>query len=159
MVLENAGDFAQTVGKNRRIAGLDVGEKTIGIAVSDTEWMIASPRDTVRRSKFSVDVEVLKNLFASENVGGIVVGLPMNMDGSEGPRCQSIRDFCKNIEAHVDVPLFLWDERLSTVAVTRTLLEADVSRQKRAQVVDKMAASYILQGALERIRKALSTGQ
>lgn len=133
--------------------GLDVGEKTIGIALSDLRRVIATPLETIRRTKFTKDIERLKAIIAEHAIGGIVVGLPINMDGSEGPRCQSTRDFVKNVEKHTSLPVLLWDERMSTMAVTRTLIDADVSRKRRGEVVDKMAAGYILQGVLDTLRR------
>jgi putative holliday junction resolvase len=132
--------------------GLDVGEKTIGVAVSDTTFLIATPVETVKRTKFTADAERLKALIATHKVGAIVVGLPINMDGSEGPRCQSVRAFANNLLGKVDLPLAFWDERLSTAAVTRTMIDADLSRARRAELVDKLAAAYILQGLLDRWR-------
>jgi putative Holliday junction resolvase len=145
--------------RGRRLIGLDVGEKTIGVAISDPGLIVASPIDTIRRSKFMEDVRQLARMIAGRAVGGIVIGLPINMDGTEGPRCQSIRHFAQNLigEAALLAPelqgepeIAFWDERLSTVAVQRMMIEqADRSRAKRAQSVDKMAAAYILQGALD----------
>lgn len=134
-----------------RLMGLDVGTKTVGLAVSDPGLTIATPLETLRRTKFRADATRLLDLAAQRGVGGLVLGLPINMDGSEGPRCQSIRQFAANLAEHTDLPMALWDERLSTAAVTRTLLEADASRKRRAEVVDKMAAAYILQGLLDRL--------
>lgn len=136
----------------QRLVGLDLGEKTIGIALSDTLLSVATPLVTLKRRKFSANAVELRSLIKEHGVGGIVVGLPLNMDGSEGPSAQSARAFGRNFVATGDIPLVFWDERLSTAAVTRTLLEADSSRKRRAEVVDKMAASYILQGALDRLR-------
>lgn len=133
----------------QRLLGLDLGSKTIGIALSDVMLTIATPMETIRRTKFTKDAERLLSIIAEQNVGGLILGLPMNMDGSEGPRCQSTRQFAVNIATKTPLPIAFWDERLSTIAVTRTLLEADTSRKKRALVVDKMAASYILQGVLD----------
>lgn len=141
-------DFKEAVGPGQRILGLDIGSKTIGLALSDTLHLVASPMETIRRKKFSVDVERLREIVDCENVGGFVLGWPVNMDGSEGPRCQSTMAFSRNLMEKIPLPQTLWDERLSTAAVERTLLEADSSRARRAAVVDKMAASYILQGAL-----------
>jgi putative holliday junction resolvase len=135
-----------------RLLGLDLGEKTIGIALSDTLLSVATPLITFKRRKFSANAEELQGLIKEHGVGGIVVGLPLNMDGSEGPSAQSARAFARNFGGVSDIPLALWDERLSTAAVTRTLLAADSSRKRRAEVVDKMAAAYILQGALDRLR-------
>ena len=137
--------------------GCDVGEKTIGLALSDVNRTIATPFDVIRRTQWRVDSKVLLKIFSDHHIVGIVVGLPLNMDGSEGPRCQSIRQFSQNVLALSDLPLCLWDERLSTVAVTRTLLEADISREKRRKVLDKMAASYILQGFLDSLRNRKSS--
>ncbi len=141
------------LGKNR-LMGLDMGEKTIGIAISDAGRTIATPYKTLRRTKFSRDAEELLALAEERQIGGIVIGLPLNMDGTEGPRCQSVRQFAADLGQQTDLPIAFWDERLSTVAVTRTLLEADTSRARRRQVVDKMAAGFILQGALDRLNMA-----
>ncbi|MEQ9520842.1 MAG: Holliday junction resolvase RuvX [Parvibaculum sp.] len=138
--------------RGKCLIGLDLGTKTIGIALSDPDWRVASPRETIKRTKFAADAERLLQIIAEDNVGGLVLGLPLNMDGSEGPRVQSTRTFARNLSPRIDIPIFFWDERLSTVAVTRTLLEADASRKRRDEVVDKMAAAYILQGVLERLR-------
>lgn len=129
--------------------GLDLGTKTIGIAVSDGTQMIASPLETIRRKKFGVDAEKLLQLMKANNVVGLVLGLPKNMDGSDGPRVQATRAFAQNLSKLTDVPIEFWDERLSTAAVQRMMIEADTSRAKRAQVVDQMAAAYILQGFLD----------
>ncbi len=137
----------------QRLLGLDVGEKTIGLALSDLGHMIATPMQTIRRGKFSVDLETLAAIIAAQNVGGLVIGLPMNMDGSEGPRAQSVRQFARNLLKRFTLPIVLWDERLSTMAVTRVLIDADASRARRAELVDKMAAAYILQGALDRMAR------
>lgn len=131
--------------------GLDVGTRTIGLAISDVTRTIATPFDTIRRTKFSEDARSLLAAVEKEAVAGLVVGLPLNMDGSEGPRVQSTRAFVRNLAALTEVPIVLWDERLSTAAVERTLLEADASRKRRGEVVDKMAAAFILQGALDRL--------
>ena len=137
-----------------RLLGMDLGEKTIGLALSDVLHSIATPMETIRRGKFAADAETLKGLVAEHEIVALVLGLPFNMDGSEGPRCQSVRQFADNLLEKMDIPIAFWDERLSTLAVTRTLLEADMSRKRRAEVVDKMAASYILQGALDRMKAA-----
>jgi putative Holliday junction resolvase len=137
-----------------KLLGLDLGTKTIGVAVSDGMRYSATPLETVARSKFTQDAARLQVLIAENAAVGIVLGLPLNMDGSEGPRAQSTRAFARNLSRLVEIPIAFWDERLSTSAVTRTLIEADVRRDKRAEVVDKLAASYILQGALERLRRA-----
>jgi putative Holliday junction resolvase len=132
------------------LLGLDVGSKTIGVAVSDASRTVASPLDTVRRRKLAADAERLAAWAAEYGVGGLVVGLPLGMDGREGPRCQSVRQFASDLEARLGLPYAFWDERLSTAAIERLLVdEADMTRRRRAQVVDKMAAAYILQGALD----------
>jgi len=135
-----------------RLLGLDLGEKTIGLALSDTSCSIATPMQTLKRGKFSADAARLYNIISVEGVGGLVVGLPLNMDGSDGPSAQSARAFARNWAGRSEVPVMFWDERLSTSAVTRTLIEADASRRRRREVVDKMAAAYILQGMLDRLR-------
>ena len=135
-----------------RLMGLDLGTKTIGVAVSDVSRTIATARTTLRRTKLTRDIEALRAMIAAEGIGGIVVGLPVNMDGSEGPRAQSARDTAARLAEALVLPVALWDERLSTVAAERPLLDADLSRRKRARVVDQVAAAYILQGALDRLR-------
>lgn len=144
-------DFIAAIPANRRLIGLDLGTKTIGLALSDLGRGIASPMETIRRKKFTEDAAKLLDICAKQDVAGIVLGLPLNMDGSEGPRVQATRAFARNLSQKTDLPITYWDERLSTAAVTRTLLEADSSRAKRAEVVDKMAAAYILQGFLDRL--------
>lgn len=145
-------DFAATLDAQGALAGLDVGTKTIGVAVSDRTRFVATPLETIRRGRFRDDVEKLRAILEQRKIVGLVIGLPLNMDGSEGPRSQSIRQFAANCAAVIDIPITLWDERLSTAAVTRTLIDADMSRAKRAQVVDRMAAAYILQGVLDYLR-------
>ena len=135
-----------------RLLGLDLGEKTIGLALSDTGLSIATPMQTLKRGKFAADAAKLDIIISAQGVGGLVVGLPLNMDGSDGPSAQSARAFARNWAARSLLPLVMQDERLSTSAVTRTLLEADASRRRRGEVVDKMAAAYILQGVLDRLR-------
>ncbi len=137
----------------QRLLGLDVGTKTIGLAVSDTIGMTASPVETIARTKFTADAARLATIIAERKIGGLVIGLPINMDGSEGPRCQSTRQFAANLLTKLDLPMAFWDERLSTAAVERQMIEADMSRKRRAETVDKAAAAYILQGALERLRR------
>lgn len=132
-----------------RVLGLDLGSKTIGIALSDTRRVVASPLATAKRTRFAADFEALSALAATHGVGALVVGLPLNMDGTEGPAAQSARAFARNFAARSDTPVLLWDERLSTAAVTRMLIGADLSRRRRAALVDKMAAAWILQGALD----------
>jgi len=144
-------DFLSALPPNSRLIGLDLGTKTIGLALSDLGRGIATPMETIRRKKFTQDAEKLLDICAKQEVGGLVLGLPLNMDGSEGPRAQATRAFCRNLSQKTELPITYWDERLSTAAVTRTLLEADSSRAKRAEVVDKMAAAFILQGFLDRL--------
>lgn len=144
-------DFVSALPPFGRLIGIDPGTKTIGLALSDAGRSIATPLETIKRKKFKIDAVRLLELCAEHEIAGLVIGLPLNMDGSEGPRCQATRAFARNLAAITDIPLTFWDERLSTAAVTRTLLEADTSRAKRAEVVDKMAAAYILQGFLNRI--------
>jgi putative Holliday junction resolvase len=134
------------------LLGIDPGSKTFGIAVSDRTRLIASPIETIRRKKFTNDAEQIFALYDGRDCGAMIIGYPVNMDGSEGPRTQSVRDFATNLLGLRDVPILFWDERLSTAAVTRTLIEADTSRAKRAESVDKLAAAYLLQGLLDRLR-------
>ncbi len=136
------------------LLGLDVGDKTIGVAVSDPEWRIATPVETIRRTKFTKDAGRLVDHVTARDPAALVIGLPLNMNGSEGPRAQSVRSFRRNLARFTALPVLFWDERLSTAAVTRTLLEADASRARRAAVVDKMAAAFILQGVLDRLATA-----
>ena len=151
MLIEGAAEFAACLPREGRLLGLDVGEKTIGLALSDLLRGIATPLETIERSKFTKDVEKMKNIIEKQKVVGLVVGYPVNMDGSLGPRTQSTRTFVSNILKNIDLPLTLWDERMSTMAVQRTMLDADLSRQRRAVLVDKLAASYLLQGCLDRL--------
>lgn len=140
---------ASQIKKGQRLLGLDIGTKTIGLALSDTTLTIASPLLTIKREKFTKDAQKLLDIIAEFDIGGLVLGMPLNMDGSEGPKCQSVRQFQKNMSEKTEIPMAFQDERLSTVAVTRTLLDADATRARRKVLVDKMAASYILQGALD----------
>ena len=139
--------------REARLLGLDVGTKTVGLALSDVSRSIATPYDTIRRGKFTEDAKTIAAILEQQGVGALVIGLPINFDGSEGPRAQSTRAFARNLAVHVAVPMIFWDERLSTAAVERHLIEADVSRKRRAELVDRMAAAYILQGALDRLRR------
>lgn len=141
--------LAATLPPRARLVGLDLGTKTIGVAVSDIERRIASPRETIRRSKFSADAARLVAIIRAEEAAALILGLPLNMDGSEGPRAQATRAFARNMASLGPTPILFWDERLSTAAVTRSLIEQDASRAKRGEVVDRMAAAYILQGALD----------
>lgn len=145
--------------RNQRLIGLDLGTKTIGLALSDVERRIATPFDTIRRTKFTQDVAALRQMLERHAVGALVIGLPLNMDGSEGPRAQSTRSFVRQSFPLLERPFVFWDERLSTAAVTRSLIEQDASRAKRAAVVDRMAAAYILQGVLDRMAILNRPGQ
>jgi putative Holliday junction resolvase len=152
-------DLPARLARGQRLLGLDLGEKTIGLAISDRGRVVASPLETIRRGKFTTDAKALAAIVAERGVGGLVLGLPVNMDGSEGPRCQSVRQFAANLIelAGFELPIAFWDERLSTAAVERLLIaEADLSRKRRGEVVDKMAAAYILQGALDALGRARS---
>lgn len=142
-------DLPALLKRDQRLLGLDLGTKTIGLALSDVSRTIATPLQTLARRKFTQDAEALLALVTKYDVGALVLGLPVSMDGSEGPRCQSARSFAANLLKIRDIPIAFWDERWSTAAVTRTLLEADASRARRAELVDKLAAAYILQGALD----------
>ncbi|WP_371226944.1 Holliday junction resolvase RuvX [Roseovarius sp. 2305UL8-3] len=144
--------FGAALPSMRAVIGLDLGDKTIGVALSDPLLSVASPVETIRRKKFGTDAARLLEIIEARHVGGIILGLPRNMDGSEGPRCQSTRAFARNLEKLIDIPIGFWDERLSTVAAERALLEADASRKRRAEVIDNIAACYILQGALDRLK-------
>jgi putative Holliday junction resolvase len=147
MITARVSDFRAAL-NGGRLLGLDVGTKTIGTALCDAQWTIATSADLVRRARFTKDLETLKTLVAAQAVAGIVIGLPLNLDGSDSPRTQSVRAFARNLEA-LGLPILLWDERWSTQAVTRTLIDADASRARRAELVDRMAAAYILQGAID----------
>ncbi|WP_422000364.1 Holliday junction resolvase RuvX [Roseovarius mucosus] len=151
MILEEIAAFAAALPQGRAIMGLDLGTKTIGVALSDRLWSVASPHETVKRVKFTDDAARLLQIMAGREVGGIILGLPRNMDGSEGPRAQSTRAFARNLSRLTEVPISYWDERLSTVAAERALLEADATRKRRMQVIDNIAAAYILQGVLDRM--------
>jgi putative Holliday junction resolvase len=153
MITSIAAEFRDALPEGGRLAGLDVGTKTIGIALCDAGWHIASPAETIRRGKFSVDKAVLRTLLVKQTAKGMVVGLPLSLDGTDSPRTQSARAFARNIE-DLGLPILLWDERWSTAAVTRTLLEADTSRARRRELVDKLAAAYILQGAIDAMMSA-----
>jgi len=144
----SAGDFAAQLPEGGKLAGLDVGTKTIGLAICDSGWHFAGPCETLKRTKFTVDLEALRAFIAREHVVGLVVGLPLSMDGSDSPRTQSVRAFARNL-ASLDLPVLLWDERWSTQAVERAMIAADVSRAKRAEKVDALAAAHILQGSLD----------
>jgi len=141
-------DLAELLQPETRLLGLDVGTKTIGMALSDVTHSIATPYETIRRTKFTQDLEALRQFVDREHVVGLVVGLPLNMDGSDSPRTQSVRAFARNLKP-LELPLLLWDERWSTQAVERAMIEADVSRARRAEKVDALAAAHILQGAID----------
>lgn len=146
-------ELKDKLSKSGRLLGLDLGSKTIGLALSDPGLTVASPIETIRRRKFREDATALIHLIEARGVGGLVLGLPVNMDGTEGPRCQSTRQFAANLLERIDIPVAFWDERLSTAVVERLLVEADMSRKRRKDVVDKMAAAYILQGALDALAR------
>lgn len=153
MIATDTAAFATMLPEGGRLAGLDVGTKTIGLALCDAGWTIASPAETIRRVKFGVDRAILRDFVASQRVKGLVIGLPLSLDGSDSPRTQSVRAFARNV-SDLGLPILLWDERWSTAAVTRTLIAADASRARRAELVDKLAAAYILQGAIDALASA-----
>ena len=148
MICSSTLDYRDALPERGRLAGLDVGTKTIGVALCDAGWTIASPAETIQRTKFGVDAAKLRAIVQAQLVTGLVIGLPLNLDGTDSPRTQSVRAFARNVEG-MGLPILLWDERWSTQAVTRTLLDADASRARRAELVDKLAAAYILQGAID----------
>ncbi len=151
MICNSPEDFVTAIPETGALAGLDLGTVTIGVAVSDVIRSVATPQETIKRKKFGVDATRLLELTTHRMVTGIVLGLPMNMDGTEGPRCQATRAFARNLERLTPLPIVFWDERLSTVAAKRALLEADTTRKRRAEVIDHVAAGYILQGMLDRM--------
>lgn len=152
MIFDDIADFAEALPQGRALIGLDFGEKTIGVAVSDRQLMTATALETIQRKKFTTDAARLAEIAAAREIGGVILGLPVNMDGSEGPRCQKTRAFARNLGTPLPLPIAFWDERLSTVAAERALLEADTTRKRRKEVIDQVAAAYILQGALDRLR-------
>ena len=152
MIASDLAELKPMLRQGQRLMGLDLGEKTIGLALSDTLLTVASPLQTLKRGKFKTDAVRLDELILEHGIGGLILGLPLNMDGSEGPSAQSARAFARNFAALSDCPIAFMDERLSTAAVTRVLIEADASRQRRRALVDKLAAAYILQAALDRLR-------
>jgi putative Holliday junction resolvase len=158
MIFEDVIDFAAALPRYAPLAGLDLGTKTIGVAVCDGGLIISSPFETIQRTKFRADAARLFEIISHREIVGIVLGLPLNMDGSEGPRAQSTRAFARNLTRLTDMPITYWDERLSTVAAERALLEADTSRKRRAEVIDNIAASIILQGLLDRLRNIKAQG-
>ncbi len=152
MIAASAACFREALPEGGRLMGLDIGAKTIGVALCDAEWTIATPAELIRRGKFSADLDKLRALAVAQRVKGLVLGLPLNLDGSESPRSQSTRAFGRNL-APLGLPILLWDERWSTLAVTRTLIDADASRSRRADLDDKVAAAYILQGAIDALTR------
>ena len=152
MIFDDIADFRAALRPGAPILGLDLGDKTIGVAVSDRLWTVATPLSTIRRTKFTADAEALLALAQGREATGLILGLPRNMDGTEGPRCQSTRAFARNLSRLTDLAIGFWDERLSTVAAEKALLEADTTRKRRKEVIDHVAAGYILQGALDRMR-------
>jgi putative holliday junction resolvase len=148
LITAETSEFAAALPTGGKLLGLDVGTRTIGIAVCDAGWHFAGPLETIRRTKFMADLDQLRRLIAREQVAGLVVGLPLNMDGTDSPRTQSVRAFARNL-APLDLPILLWDERWSTQAVERAMIQADVSRARRAEKVDALAAAHILQGAID----------
>lgn len=151
MIIEDFAEFTASLPPNRAVAGLDFGEKTIGVAISDLRRSVATPIEVIRRVKFTTDAASLLALCTARGVHGLILGLPLNMDGSEGPRVQTTRAFARNLSRLTELPIGYWDERLSTVAAERSLIEADTSRKRRKEVIDQVAAGYILQGALDRM--------
>jgi putative holliday junction resolvase len=149
MILDNPSGLSEAVPAGMRLMGLDVGTKTIGLALSDTRKVIATPLETIRRRRLRDDMRRLLALVDAHGVGGLVIGLPLTLAGGEGPRTQSVRQFARNLLAHRDLPIVFWDERLSTAAVTREMIAHDMTRRRRAQIVDRVAAAYILQGFLD----------
>ena len=152
MIFDDTAEFRASLPRHGALIGLDLGDKTIGVAISDVLRGVATPAETIRRKKFGTDAARLNSLIEDRSIVGLVLGLPRNMDGSEGPRCQSTRAFARNFDRLWDGPITFWDERLSTVAAERALLEADTSRRRRAEVIDHVAAAYILQGLLDRMQ-------
>ena len=154
MLCKTAQELKPLLLAEGRLLGLDVGEKTIGLSLSDLRRQIATPYETLKRGKFTQDAERMRTIIKEQLVCGLVIGFPVNMDGSLGPKCQSVSTFASNLMGKFALPILLWDERMSTMAVTRTMLDADMSRARRAEIVDKLAASYILQGALDLLNRA-----
>jgi putative Holliday junction resolvase len=157
VIVGSAAEFGGAVNGGGRLAGLDVGTKTIGLATCDSEWSFATPAETIKRTKFTAELETLKAFIARHGIVGLVVGLPLNLDGSDSPRTQSVRAFARNL-VPLALPILLWDERWSTVAVERAMIEADMSRARRAEKVDAHAAAHILQGAIDALVNLPSAG-
>lgn len=157
MIAADLAALREALPRNQRLLGLDLGEKTIGLALSDPALSVASPITTIKRTKFTADATALLKLAAERGVGGLVIGLPLNMDGTEGPRCQSVRQFAANLLKLKDLPILFWDERMSTMAVEREMIAHDVTRARRDKVVDQAAAAFILQGALDALARTKSS--
>ena len=149
MIFSNPTELREAVPPGKRLMGLDVGTKTIGLALSDTRQIIATPLETIRRRRFREDTARLFTLIDTHAAGGLVIGLPLTLAGTDGPRTQSVRQFARDLLAQRDIPVAFWDERLSTAAVTREMIAADLTRKRRGEIVDRVAAAYILQGCLD----------
>jgi putative Holliday junction resolvase len=152
MLTFTADEFRYQLLPHKRLLGLDVGEKTIGLAMCDAGWSVASPLETLKKGKMNEDMEALDQAIRQHLIGGLVIGFPLNMDGTIGPRAQSVKQFARNVDKALSIPMLMWDERFSTQAVNKAMLEGDLSRQKRSERVDKLAAAYILQGFLDSVR-------
>lgn len=152
MLTFTADEFRYQLLPHKRLLGLDVGEKTIGLAMCDAGWSVASPLETLKKGKMNEDMEALDQAIRQHLIGGLVIGFPLNMDGTIGPRAQSVKQFARNVDKALGIPMLMWDERFSTQAVNKAMLEGDLSRQKRSERVDKLAAAYILQGFLDSVR-------
>ena len=157
LITADTGEFAAGIPNGGKLAGLDVGTRTIGLAICDAGWHFAGPVETIRRTKFTADLVALKSFVSREHIAGVVIGLPLSMDGSDSPRTQSVRAFARNL-APLALPVLLWDERWSTQAVERAMIAADVSRAKRAEKVDALAAAHILQGAIDALANLANGG-
>jgi putative Holliday junction resolvase len=153
MAVCNPSELKALLQRGERLLGLDVGTKTVGMALSDTLLMVATPFETIRRTRFRDDARRIVDAVERHGVGGIVVGLPLALDGREGPRAQGVRQFARNLLGHLDRPVVFWDERLSTAAVERGMIAADLTRRRRAELIDRAAAAYILQNFLDRFRR------
>ena len=153
MAIVELAELKRLIAPGGRLLGLDVGSKTIGIAISDSALRVAAPVEVLKRGRFAEDAERLRHLVADRRVGGFILGLPISLDGKEGPRSQSVRQFARNLVAAIDLPLAFWDERFSTIGAGHALSEAEVSHRRKGEVIDKLAAAYILQGALDRLAR------
>ena len=149
MITQDVFDYRAALSEGGRLAGLDVGSKTIGVALCDAQWTFASAAETIKRRKFTQDLEQLRAILAAQEIAGLVIGLPLNLDGTDSPQTQSTRAFARNLDQALDLPILLWDERWSTQAVERAMIDADMTRKKRAERVDAAAAGFILQGAID----------